>query len=278
MSTSTTIHASYNIAGKVAVVTGASGVLGSAACRALAQAGVKVAALGRQESRLKALIDSICSAGGDGCVLNADCLDRAKLEAAALTLKNRFGGVDFLLNFAGGNRPEATTSPDRAFFTLPKEALDAAIGLNLMGTILPCQVFGQIMAERKQGVILNISSMTAARPLTRIVGYSAAKAAVDNFTQWLAVHLAREYSPQIRVNALAPGFFLTDQNRYLLTDEKSGQPTERGKSILQHTPMGRFGTPEDLTGAMLWLLSPAAAFVTGVVLPIDGGFNAYSGV
>jgi NAD(P)-dependent dehydrogenase (short-subunit alcohol dehydrogenase family) len=268
----------FDLSGKVAVITGATGILGEATCRALSKAGVKIAALGRQQDKLKTLTDSIASAGGEGCILCADCMDKTKLEAAAKEVKAKYGRVDFLINFAGGNRPEATTAPDRSFFSLPKEALEGAVGLNLMGTILPCQVFGQMMAERKEGVILNISSMAAARPLTRIVGYSAAKAAVDNFTQWLAVHLAKEYSPNIRVNALAPGFFLTEQNRFLLTDKETGQPTERGKSILAHTPMARFGKPEDLAGAIVWLLSPASAFVTGVVLPIDGGFNAFSGV
>jgi NAD(P)-dependent dehydrogenase (short-subunit alcohol dehydrogenase family) len=268
----------FDLKGKVAVVTGATGVLGEAACHALSKAGVKIAAVGRQPDKLKALIDALAGSGGEGCALRADCMNKAELEAAARELKARFGRVDMLINFAGGNRPDATTAPDRTFFSLPKEALEGAVGLNLMGTILPCQVFGQMMAERKEGVILNISSMAAARPLTRIVGYSAAKAAVDNFTRWLAVHLAKEYSPNIRVNALAPGFFLTEQNRFLLTDKDSGQPTERGKSILAHTPMGRFGKPDDLVGAILWLLSPASAFVTGVVLPVDGGFNAFSGV
>jgi NAD(P)-dependent dehydrogenase (short-subunit alcohol dehydrogenase family) len=214
----------------------------------------------------------------ESCAIVADCLNRAELEAARAEIKQRWGRVDFLLNFAGGNRPDATTAADRPFFGLPQEALEGAINLNLMGTILPCQVFGQTMAERGEGAILNISSMAAQRPLTRIVGYASAKAGVDNFTRWLAVHLAKEYSPKLRVNALAPGFFLTEQNRYLLTDEKTGQPTERGKSILQHTPMARFGTAEDLTGTILWLLSPAAAFVTGIVVPIDGGFSAFSGV
>jgi NAD(P)-dependent dehydrogenase (short-subunit alcohol dehydrogenase family) len=268
----------FDITGKVAVITGASGVLGEATCRSLALAGAKVAVVGRSEGKLHKLTMSLSECGAETCAAVADCLDRPALEAARESIKNRWGRVDFLLNFAGGNRPDATTAPDRNFFGLSKEALDGAVNLNLMGTVLPCQVFGKLMAEQSSGTILNVSSMTAARPLTRIVGYSAAKAAVDNFTQWLAVHLAKEYSPNIRVNAIAPGFFLTEKNRYLLTDEKTGQPTERGRSILTHTPMARFGKPEDLQGAILWLLSPASAFVTGVVLPIDGGFNAFSGV
>ena len=270
--------AQFDISGKVAVVTGGSGVLGSAACKALAQEGARVAILGRKLDPMNALVKTLEKSGTESCAIVADCLDRPALEKARTLVRDRWGRVDFLLNFAGGNRPDATTAPDRKFFDLPKEALEGAVGLNLLGTILPCQVFGQVMADRGEGSILNISSMAAQRPLTRIVGYSAAKAAVDNFTRWLAVYCAKEYSPRIRVNALAPGFFLTEQNRYLLTDEKTGQPTERGKSILQHTPMARFGAPEDLTGAILWLLSPAAAFVTGIVVPIDGGFSAFSGV
>jgi NAD(P)-dependent dehydrogenase (short-subunit alcohol dehydrogenase family) len=183
-----------------------------------------------------------------------------------------------LINAAGGNKPQATTSQDLSFFDLPIDALRFVFDLNIVGTILPSQVFGKLMADQRDGVILNVSSMNAFRPLTRIPAYSAAKAGVSNFTQWLAVHMAQEYSPRIRVNAIAPGFFLTDQNRFLLTDEKTNELTERGKSIIAHTPMARFGTPEDLLGVVLWLLSPASAFVSGIVVPIDGGFSAYSGV
>jgi len=183
-----------------------------------------------------------------------------------------------LVNGAGGNKKEATTGKDLSFFDLPPEAVQWVFNLNFLGTLLPSQVFGKKMVERGEGVILNISSMNAFRPLTRIPAYSGAKAAVSNFTQWLAVHIAQEYSPNIRVNALAPGFFLTDQNRFLLTDEKSGELTPRGRQIIDHTPQARFGDPEDLLGAMFWLLSPASQFVTGVVVPIDGGFSAYSGV
>ena len=190
----------------------------------------------------------------------------------------KFGHIDILINGAGGNKPAATTNPEQSFFDLPADALRWVFDLNLMGTILPCQVFGKIMAEQKSGVILNISSMNAFRPLTRIAAYSAAKAGVSNFTQWLAVHMAQEYSPEIRVNAIAPGFFLTDQNRFLLIGKDTGELTPRGKSIITHTPMGRFGNPDDLLGTVLWLLSPASAFVTGIVVPVDGGFSAFSGV
>ena len=211
-------------------------------------------------------------------VVKGDVLNRESLEQAAVEIVKHFGHVHSLINGAGGNNPKATTNPEQSFFSLPTESLKFVSDLNLLGTILPCQVFGKYMADQKEGIILNVSSMNAFRPLTRIPAYSAAKAAVSNFTQWLAVHMAQEYSPSIRVNAIAPGFFLTDQNRFLLTDKETGGLTLRGKKIMDHTPMGRFGKPEDLLGAMLWLLSPASEFVTGVVLPIDGGFSAYSGV
>jgi NAD(P)-dependent dehydrogenase (short-subunit alcohol dehydrogenase family) len=178
---------------------------------------------------------------------------------------------------ASGNHPSATTSADLSFFDLPLDALRYVGDLNLLGTILPGQVFGRGMAERGEGVILNISSMSALRPLTRIPAYSAAKAAVSNFRQWLAVHMAQNYSPRIRVNAIAPGFFVGEQNRRLLLNEDDTL-TARGQSIIAHTPMNSFGTPEDLLGATLWLISPAASFVTGTVIPIDGGFSAFSGV
>jgi NAD(P)-dependent dehydrogenase (short-subunit alcohol dehydrogenase family) len=210
--------------------------------------------------------------------VTADVLKRPMLEWAAKEVLARWGRIDILVNAAGGNHPEATTAAGKSFFDLPEEALRFVTDLNLLGTVLPCQVFGKVMAEANAGAVLNISSMNALRPLTRIAAYSAAKAAVSNFTQWLAVHMAREYSAAIRVNALAPGFFLTDQNRFLLIDKSTGGLTERGRSIVAHTPMGRFGSPEDLVGAALWLLSPLARFVTGVVLPVDGGFAAYSGV
>jgi len=200
------------------------------------------------------------------------------VEIAAQTVLSTFSRVDILINGAGGNKPAATTNPDQRFFDLPSDALRWVFDLNLMGTILPCQVFGRLMADQKSGVILNISSMNAFRPLTRIAAYSAAKAGVSNFTQWLAVHMAQEYSPEIRVNAIAPGFFLTEQNRFLLTDKNTRELTARGKSILSHTPMARFGAPDDLIGTVIWLLSPASAFVTGIVVPVDGGFSAFSGV
>jgi NAD(P)-dependent dehydrogenase (short-subunit alcohol dehydrogenase family) len=188
------------------------------------------------------------------------------------------GRVDVLINGAGGNHPDATTSPGKKFFDLPVEAFRKVMDLNIVGTVLPSMVFGKAMADRGEGVILNIASMNAFRPLTKIPAYSAAKSAVKNFTEWLAVHLTQEYSPNIRVNAVAPGFFLTQQNRFLLTDEKTGELTPRGKAIIAHTPAGRFGSVEDLYGVVEWLISPASRFVTGVTVPVDGGFNAFGGV
>jgi len=186
--------------------------------------------------------------------------------------------VDILINGAGGNKKQATTGAESSFFDLPADAVQWVFNLNFIGTLLPSQVFGKLMAAQKDGNIINISSMNSFRPLTRVPAYSAAKAAISNFTQWLAVHINQEYSPNIRVNALAPGFFLTEQNRFLMTDEKTGELTPRGKAVIGHTPMNRFGDPADLAGTVIWLLSPASSFVTGVVVPIDGGFSAFSGV
>jgi NAD(P)-dependent dehydrogenase (short-subunit alcohol dehydrogenase family) len=268
----------FDLTGKVAVVTGGAGVLCAAMCRALAAAGVKVAVLDLSADAAGTLAAELRSGGAEAIAAVCNVLDRSSIEAAARVVLDRFGRVDILVNGAGGNSPQATTNPEQKFFDLPADALRWVFDLNLMGTILPSQVFGKLMAEQQVGVILNISSMNALRPLTRIAVYSAAKAGVSNFTQWLAVHMAQEYSPEIRVNAIAPGFFLTEQNRFLLTGKETGELTDRGRSILAHTPMNRFGKPEDLLGALLWLVSPASAFVTGIVLPVDGGFSAFSGV
>jgi NAD(P)-dependent dehydrogenase (short-subunit alcohol dehydrogenase family) len=264
----------FSIQGRVAVVTGGAGVLCSAMCRALAESGAKVVVLDVRSDAAESLAAEL----GNGAIgLFCDVMERTSVEAAARAVMETFGRVDILINGAGGNRPQATTGPQQPFFDLPVEALRWVLDLNLMGTVLPSQVFGKIMAQQGEGVIINISSMNAFRPLTRIPAYSAAKAAVSNFTQWLAVHMAQEYSPNIRVNAIAPGFFVGEQNRALLLNE-DGSLTPRGQQILAHTPMRRFGVPEDLLGALLWLVSPAASFVTGVVIPIDGGFSAFSGV
>jgi NAD(P)-dependent dehydrogenase (short-subunit alcohol dehydrogenase family) len=243
--------------------------------RALAEAGAKVAVLDLRQEPAEALAAEL---GNEAIGLVCDVLDKQSLQAAAQKVLAAFGRVDILVNGAGGNQPGATTGPAQSFFDLPGEATQRVLDLNLMGTWLPCQVFGKSMADQKRGVILNVSSMNSLRPLTHIPAYSAAKAAVSNFTQWLAVHMAQEYSPLIRVNAIAPGFLLTEQNRYLLTDPASGELSERGQAIIAHTPMRRFGAPDDLLGTVLWLVSPASAFVTGILVPVDGGFSAFSGV
>lgn len=267
----------YDFRGRAVVVTGGTGVLGQSMVAALVGCGAGVALLARDREKAEAQAAEL-KGPGRAVVFKADVLDAESLRAAADEVVREFGRVDCLLNGAGGNHPSATTKPELPFFDLPEEALRFVLDLNMLGTIIPCQVFGKLLAERGEGVILNVSSMSALRPLTRVVGYSAAKAAVNSFTQWLAVHLAREYSPRMRVNAIAPGFFLTEQNRFLLTEEGTGNLTARGRSIIDHTPMGRFGEPADLLGAVLWLLSPASAFVTGVVVPVDGGFSAFGGV
>ncbi len=268
----------FKLSGKVGVVTGGGGVLCGAMSRALGQVGVKVAVLDLIPEAAQKVADDVVAAGGEAVAVRCDVLDKASLEAARDAVLDRFNRVDILINGAGGNKKQATTSPDLSFFDLPAEAVQWVFNLNFIGTLLPCQVFGRVMADQGEGIILNTSSMNAFRPLTRIPAYSAAKAAVSNFTQWLAVHISQEYSPNIRVNAIAPGFFLTEQNRFLLTDEGTGELTPRGRTIIDHTPMARFGDPEDLIGTVLWLLSPGAAFVHGVVVPVDGGFSAFSGV
>jgi NAD(P)-dependent dehydrogenase (short-subunit alcohol dehydrogenase family) len=268
----------FDLSGKVAVATGGGGALVGKMSQALGRAGVKVAVLDLILEAAQEVVDEIGAAGGEAIAVKCDVLDKASLETACRRVLERFGLVDILINGAGGNKKEATTGPDLSFFDLPSDAIQWVFNLNFIGTLLPSQVFGRILAERGEGVILNVSSLNAFRPLTKIPAYSAAKAAVSNFTQWLAVHMAKEYSNKIRVNAIAPGFFLTEQNRFLLTDEATGELTSRGKTIIDHTPIGRFGNPDDLISTVLWLLSPGAAFVHGVVVPVDGGFSAFSGV
>lgn len=268
----------YDFTGRAVVITGGAGILGGEMACALVGCGANVAILDRDPALADRLMDRLGRGPGRAVVVYVDVLERETLVKAEETVRAEFGGVDSLINAAGGNNPKATTSADLSFFDLPVDAVRFVFDLNILGTILPSQVFGQKMAERGGGVIVNISSMNAFRPLTRIPAYSAAKAGVSNFTLWLAVHMAQEYSPNIRVNAIAPGFFLTEQNRFLLTDEATGELTPRGQTIIEHTPMGRFGEPEELLGTVLWLLSPASAFVTGIVVPVDGGFSAFSGV
>src|SRR5512140_971515 len=255
----------YNFKDRTIAITGGAGVLGGEMACALVGCGANVVILDRDmalaERLLKRFEPTAC---GRAIAVYGDVLKRETLEQARAVIQREFGRIDGLINGAGGNRPDATTTPEQSFFDLPEEALRFVFDLNLMGTIMPSQIFGQLMAQQGEGVILNISSMNAFRPLTRIAAYSAAKAGVSNFTQWLAVHMAQEYSPRIRVNAIAPGFFLTEQNRFLLTELGTGALTSRGEAIITHTPMQRFGTPEDLFGTVLWLLSPASAFITAI--------------
>lgn len=267
----------YDFSGRTVAITGGAGILGGEMACALVGCGANVAILDRDPALAERLMDRLGCGPGCAIAVYADVLKRETLEQAAETIRQEFGRIDALVNAAGGNNPKATTNAETSFFDLPAEGLRFVFDLNVLGTVLPSQVFGRGMAEQGEGTILNVSSMSAIRPLSRVPAYSAAKGGVSNFTQWLAVHMAQEYSPRIRVNAIAPGFFLTQQNRDLLLDE-SGELTERGQTVLAHTPMNRFGAPEDLLGTVLWLLSPAAAFVTGIVVPVDGGFSAYGGV
>jgi len=268
----------FDITGKVVAITGGGGILCGTLAKSLAKAGGRVAVLDLAEDAAEKIAGKINADGGSAIAIKCDVLQKGTLETAKEKILTEFGQIDVLINGAGGNKKEATTSPDLSFFDLPVDAIRFVFDLNFIGTLLPAQVFGQDFAEKGRGIILNVSSMNAFRPLTRIAAYSAAKAAVSNFTQWLAVHMCKNYSEHIRVNAIAPGFFLTEQNRFLLTDEKSGQLTERGKTIIDHTPMARFGAADELAGTVLWLLSDASKFVTGIVVPVDGGFSAFSGV
>lgn len=268
----------FDISGKTAVITGGGGVLGGAIALGLAELGVNVAILDRTRQSGDQVVEKIISAGGKALAVECDALNKSNLVEAHRIVRDHFGRTDFLINGVGGNKAEATTSSEQSFFDLPEDALQWVFNLNFLSAVLACQVFGREMAENQAGVILNFSSMNAFRPLTRIPAYSAAKSAINNFTQWLAVHMAQEYYPAIRVNALAPGFFMTEQNRFLLTDRATGELSARGQKIIDHTPIGCFGTPQDLIGTAVWLLSPASAFVTGVVVPIDGGFSVFSGV
>ena len=268
------MNVTFGVEGKVVVVTGGAGVLCAVMCRALADAGASIAVLDLRVEQAEALAAEL---GNNAIGIACNVLDKPSIEAAADAVMKHFGRVDILINGAGGNKPQATTNPEQSFFDLSSDAIRWVFDLNLMGTILPSQVFGRLMAQQKEGVILNISSMNSFRPLTRIAAYSAAKAGVSNFTQWLAVHMAQEYSPQIRVNAIAPGFFVGEQNKRLLFNEDETL-TPRGKTIISHTPQGRFGIPEDLLGTLFWLVSPASSFVTGIIVPVDGGFSAFSGV
>lgn len=274
----TEIEKLFDLKGKIAVITGGGGVLCSTLAKTLAVLGVSVAVLDISQEAAEKVANEITTAGGKALGLTCNVLDKESIHRAAVEIEKTFGRVDYLINGAGGNKAKATTGTELTFFDLPADAINDVFGLNFLGTLLPSQIFGKIMAAQGEGVIINISSMNSFRPLTRIPAYSAAKAAVSNFTQWLAVHMAQEYSPKIRVNAIAPGFFLTEQNRFLMKVADTDELTERGKKIMAHTPLGRFGAPEDLVSTLTWLLAPSSGFVTGIVVPVDGGFSAFSGV
>lgn len=272
---------------KVAVVTGGSGVLGSSISKALAQHGAKVAIIGTNGSAATKVADEINMNGGKAIGISSNVLDKDSLIQARAQIREKFGACSILINGAGGNHPDGTTSKEyfeagdkvkedvKSFFDLDYEGMNYVFNLNFLGTVLPCQVFAEDMIEVEgDRTIINISSVSSFNPLTKVSAYSAAKASINNFTQWLAVHFSKE---KIRVNAIAPGFFLTNQNKTLLTTER-GELTARGNTIISQTPMGRFGKPEDLSGTALWLCSEASSFVTGTVLPVDGGFTAFSGV
>jgi NAD(P)-dependent dehydrogenase (short-subunit alcohol dehydrogenase family) len=271
--------------GKVAVITGGAGVIGYSLCEALASAGIKTAIIDinkeAAENTAKKLQDQFST---QFIGVQASVLDKASLIEAKKVINGKLGAIDILINGAGGNSPKATTQLEqitdlneleKSFFGLEMEAFDKVFALNFNGTLLPTMVFAEDMMKKQKGVILNISSMNSFRPLTKIPAYSAAKASINNFTQWLSVHLAKT---GVRVNAIAPGFFLTNQNRFLLTDEKTGEPTARGLKIMANTPVGKYGKPEDLQGATLFLLSDLSQFITGIILPVDGGYSAFGGV
>jgi NAD(P)-dependent dehydrogenase (short-subunit alcohol dehydrogenase family) len=269
---------SFDLEGKVAVISGGAGILCSEIAEALGECGAKVAILDISEEGMKSVRKSLNDRDIEHITIKTDVTDRESIGKAAKKIIEEFRTVDILINGAGGNKAEATTSAELSFFDLPEAAVKSVFNLNFMSTFLTSQVFGKFFANQGEGVILNISSMNAFVPLTNIPAYSAVKAAISNFTMWLATHMSQNYSTKIRVNAIAPGFFLTEQNRYLLIDKDTGTLTERGKTILEHTPMKRFGEPKDLISTVLWLVSPGSEFITGSVIPIDGGFLAFSGV
>jgi NAD(P)-dependent dehydrogenase (short-subunit alcohol dehydrogenase family) len=271
------LPALFSLEGQVAIVTGGTGVLGGRMARGLAGAGAKVGVLGRRREHAEAIVQAIEAASGTAMPLSADVLDRTQLEAACEVVLEEWGRLDILVNVAGGNMPDATLAPGQSFFDLPVEGMAPVVALNLEGTLLPSQVFGEAMARAGRGCIVNISSMAAQRAMTRVIGYGIAKAGVENATRWLAVELARSFGGHLRVNAIAPGFFIGEQNRALLTNE-DGSLTARGQLVVDHTPAGRFGEPEELISTLIWLCGPGASFVNGIVVPVDGGFSAFSGV
>ncbi len=266
----------FSLHGKVIVVTGATGVLGNSFIQGIADAGGIVGILGRNEKVAEQRALSIINKGGKAIALKADVLKQDELLAAKDKLLKEFGKIDGLVNGAGGNRPEGVLQPGSNIFEMNVEGMKDVMNVNLWGTLLPTQVFGPSLVQTK-GCIVNISSMSAQKAITRVLGYSLAKAAVECYTKWFAIELANRYGDAIRMNAIAPGFFLTEQNRSLLTNENGGY-TERGEKVIRQTPFQRFGNPDELTGCLIWLLSDASKFVTGTVINIDGGFSVYSGV
>ncbi len=267
----------FDLTGRVIIVTGATGVLAGSAARYLVAQGARVVFLGRDQTKLDAARADCVGLPGETAAFSVDVLDRTGLENVRAEVVARFGRIDALINAAGGNQPGATIPPDKTFFDLDLAAYRQVLALNLEGTVLPSQVFAQTFAAQKRGNIINFSSMAAERAISRVVGYSNAKAAVDNFTRWLAVEFAAKYGDGLRVNAIAPGFFIADQNRRLLLNP-DGTPTARGQSVLNQTPFRRFGDAAELHGALHFLLADASAFVTGTVLAVDGGFSCFSGV
>lgn len=267
----------FDLSGQTAVITGGTGVLGSAMALGLARVGANVVVIGRKQAAGESVVKSIEAIGGKARFVSADVLDESQLDKARKEILDAFGKIDILINAAGGNMPGAVITPDQKFFDLNIDEFDRVVDLNLKGTVLPTKVFTQDMASRGKGVIINIASMASIKPITRVVGYSAAKAAVDNFTKWLAVEMARKYGEGIRVNAIAPGFFITEQNRALLTNA-DGSYTARGEQAIRQTPFARFGVPDELIGTLVWLCADASKFVTGVTIPVDGGFSAFFGV
>ncbi|MDF2159268.1 SDR family oxidoreductase [Algoriphagus sp. CAU 1675] len=267
----------FSLEGKKIAFSGATGVLGKAMSLHLAKEGAEVLILGRNKDKVDELVKEIIAEGGKSFGYISDVTDEVSLAETAQKLEQDHGYLDILINAAGGNMPGAVVTPDQNFLDLDIQALRKVMDLNYMGTVLPIKALLPLMLKNSKGNILNISSMAASRPMTRVMGYASAKAAIDNLTKWLSVELASKHGPNFRVNALAPGFFLTEQNRTLLT-QSDGSLTSRGNQIISHTPMNRFGKPEDLLGTLQWLCSDASAFVTGSVIPVDGGFSAYSGV
>lgn len=265
----------FNIKDYVVVITGGTGVLGRAIAKYLALEGAKVAIMGRKEEVGHAIVDDICKAGGEASFYKTDVMDQTMVEQNCQDILDRYGRIDTLLNAAGGNQPGATITPDQTFFDLDAAQFQKVLNLNLTGTVIPTQVFLKPMVEAGKGSIINFSSMAAFRPMTRVCGYAAAKAGISNFTAYMATECAKKFGEDIRVNAIAPGFFITEQNRSLLTNP-DGSYTQRGQDVIRQTPFGRMGDPEELCGTIHYLMSDAAKFVTGTVAVVDGGFNCFA--